>query len=671
MPGLSSVIRWTLPTSSSGLGAAVVRCNRLIEAYFKKGLLQKARQMFDEMPERNVFTWNTMISGYVKNNDLGGARLLFDAAPERDPVTYNSLISGYAREGCNGGAVELFAEMRQRGNQPDQFTLTMMLNVAADMLDPYFGRQLHACVVKAWNDSDSFGMSSLIDMYSKCGCFSNAVEVFQGAGGNVDPVSKNAMVASCCREGRMDMAFDLFHGVTVSNDVVSWNTLISGCVQNGRAELALELFVGMWEDGVRWNEHTIASILGACSCLKWLNYGKQVHAWVLKNDMSSNSFISSGLVNFYCKCDELQYAEAVHAETCQGNVFAMTSMIVGHAGRGNMEEARRLFDSLDEKNSVALTALLSGYLQSQQYEAVFKHLREFIGKVETLIPDELVFVNVLIACSLQADLDHGRQVHAYMIRMGFKMEEKLGSALLDMYAKCGELKSATRIFENLSCRDRVIYNAMLAGFAHHGREKEALGLFEEMMSKGVRPDSVTFIAILSACRHGGLVEAGEKCFNAMKEDYGISSEIDHYSCMVDLYCRANQLDKAMSLIKNMPFEPDAIIWGTFLNACRTSGNTDVAKEVEEKLLRMEAHSGARYVQLANAFAAEGKWREVERIRGKMRGREAKKHAGCSWVHVDSRVNTFTSGDSSHSEADAIYAMLATMSAEMEDEITLV
>ncbi|XP_057963825.1 putative pentatricopeptide repeat-containing protein At3g18840 [Malania oleifera] len=651
----------------AGFTPTIFTCNQLIHLYANHGLLREAHKLFDEMPERNVFTWNAIISAHVRNQDLGQAQVLFESAPCKDIVTYNSMLSGYvSTDGYEFDAVKLFVEMQtmRDGARFDEFTLTTMLNLTAKLSELSYGRQLHSFMVKTANDSNGFAMSSLVDMYSKCGCFREAHQVFDhGGDGVLDLVSKNAMIAACCREGEMEMAENLFWRNPELNDTVSWNTMISGFEQNGCNEESLKLFVHMLEKGIGCNEHTLASVLSACSGLKSLKLGKEVHARVLKEGLSLNSFISSGIVDVYCKCGHMKYAESVHAATGMLNSFSVTSMIVGHSSQGYMVEARRLFDSLEEKNSVVWTALFSGYVKLKQCEAVFELLSEFRAK-EAVVPDALIVISAIGACAIQAALDSGKQIHSYILRMGIEMDDKLVSAMVDMYSKCGNITYAERIFRPVTERDSVLYNVMIAGHAHHGQEKQAILLFEEMLERGIKPDAVTFLALLSACRHGGLVEVGEKYFYSMIENYAISPEIDHYSCMIDLYGKANQLQKAATFMKRIPVQQDAVIWGAFLNACKINRNVEFAREAEEKLLQIESDNGARYVQLANVYAAEGYWDEMARVRRKMRGTEVKKFAGCSWVYVENRVHVFISGGTSHPQAEAIYSLLYCLSEEL-------
>ncbi|KAL4038012.1 hypothetical protein IC575_001615 [Cucumis melo] len=649
----------------SGFTPTIFTSNQLINFYAKHGLLNDAQKLFDEMPERNVFSWNAIISAYIKSQNLRTARALFDSAVYKDLVTYNSMLSGYARsDGYEGKALGFFMEMQTAPDmiRIDEFSLIIMLNLTAKLCVISYGKQLHSFMLKTANDLSVFAASSLIDMYSKCGFFKEACRVYYGCGEVVDSVSRNAMVAACCREGEIDVALDLFWKELEQNDVVAWNTMISGFVQNGYEEESLKLFVRMADEKVGWNEHTFASVLSACSNLRSLKLGKEVHTYVLKNRLIANPFICSGLVDVYCKCNNMRYAESVHSELRMQNVYSITSMIVGYSSQGNMAEARKLFDSLDEKNSVVWTALFFGYVKLQQCEAVFELLSEY--RKEAKVPDVLILISIIGACAIQAALAPGKQIHSYMLRAGIKLDTKLTSSLVDMYSKCGSIIYAERIFREVSDKDSIIYNIMIAGYAHHGWENEAVQLFEEMVENDLKPDAITFVALLSACRHGGLVELGEHFFDSMSNDYNINPEIDHYACMIDLYGRANQLDKALEFMRKIPIQLDAVIWGAFLNACRINGNAELAREAEDELLVIEGENGARYVQLANVYAAEGNWEEMGRIRKKMKGKEVKKNAGCSWVFVESKFHVFISGDRFHSKNEAIYSTLASLTDEL-------
>ncbi|TKY45884.1 putative pentatricopeptide repeat-containing protein [Spatholobus suberectus] len=300
----------------SGLVSIIFTCNQLIHLYSNHGLWQEAHKLFDEMPHPNVFSWNAIIMAYIKAHNLTQARTLFDSASHRDLVSFNSMLSAYA--GADGYE-------------------TQALNL--------FNRMQSA--------RDTIG---------------------------IDEFTLTTMLNLAAKLRKMDMALNVFWKNPELNDTVSWNTLIAGYAQNGYMEKSLTLLVEMIENGIGFNEHTLATVLSACSGLKCLKLGKSVHAWVLKKGYSSNQFISSGIVDFYSKCGNIRYAELVYSEIGIKSPFAVASLIAGYSSQGNMTEAQRLFDSLSERNSVIWTALCSGYVKSQQCEAVFRLFREFRTK---------------------------------------------------------------------------------------------------------------------------------------------------------------------------------------------------------------------------------------------------------------------------------------------------
>ncbi|ESQ48011.1 hypothetical protein EUTSA_v10020206mg [Eutrema salsugineum] len=662
----------------NGLTLTAISSNQLVNLYSRNGLLREARNVFDEMPERNVYSWNAVISAYVKFNNLTEARELFKkASSERDLITYNTLLSGFAKtDGCESEAIEMFGEMQRKeedGIWVDDFSVTTMLKLSAKLYNVVYGEQLHGIMVKTGNDATKFAVSSLIHMYSKCGKFKEVCNVFNGSCVEfVDGVAKNAMIAAYCREGDIERALSIFWRNPELNDAISWNTLISGYAQNGYEKEALKIAISMEESGLRWDEHTIGAVLNVLSSLKSLKIGKEVHARVLKSGSYSNKFISSGIVDVYCKCGEMKYAESVHLLYGFGNLYSTSSMIVGYSSQGKMVEAKRLFDSLSEKNIVVWTAMFLGYLNLGQPESVFELAREFIAK-ETKIPDSLVMVSILGACSLQASMVPGKEIHGHSLRTGILADKKLVTAFVDMYSKCGNVEYAEKVFDSSFERDTIMYNAMIAGCAHHGHEAKAFQLFEVMTKSGFKPDEITFMALLSACRHRGLVLEGEQYFKSMIEVYNISPEVGHHTCMIDLYGKANRLDKAIEIMKGIDqVEEDAVILGAFLNACNFNKKTELVKEVEEKLLAIEGSNGSRYVQLANAYASSGSWEDMRRIRNSMRGKELEKFSGCSRAYIDNQVHMFTSYDISHFKTEAIYSMLHFVTKDLTEitEITI-
>lgn len=338
-------------------------------------------------------------------------------------------------------------------------------------------------------------------------------------------------------------------------------------------------------------------------------------------------------------------------------------MIEGNAKCGNLDAARQLFDKMPEKNVVSWTAIMAGYAQlgyGEEALVLFYQMKQ-LG-VE---PDQLTFANVLQACACSALLSEGKQVHVHVIRSGFEWHFVLATALVDMYAKCGRIEDSHRIFDSMSARDVVAWNAMIAGYGKHGYARKALQLFEQMRQSGIRPTRISFTNVLSACSHAGLVDEGCYYFNSMTQDYNIIAESEQYACMVDLLGRAGRLDEALAFIQKMSIEPTADVWGALLASCRIHGNMWLGKLAAERLFKLRPDRAGTYVALSNIYSAAGRWDEAAKLRRLMNDRGVKKEPGYSWVQVKNRVHTFSVGDTAHPQIEHIYAMLDKLAGQMK------
>ncbi len=268
---------------------------------------------------------------------------------------------------------------------------------------------------------------------------------------------------------------------------------------------------------------------------------------------------------------------------------------------------------------------------------------------EDMKPNNVTFVNALSACASVAALAQGKQIHTQIINNGVKPDRILGTALVSMYSKCGSLADARQVFDKMSQRNLLSWNAMIAGHAQHGGGREALKLFECMQQEGMKPDNVTFISVLSACSHSGLVEEGVRCFESMQVEHKITPTVDHYSCLVDLFARAGRLDDAEKIIMTAPVSADAVMWMTLLGACRLHGEVEWAERVAALIFELEPQNAAVYVLLGNIYARAGRWADEARVRGRMRELGIRKEPGQSWIEIDGQVHTFLVDDRSHPE----------------------
>eukprot|EP01018_Ginkgo_biloba_P025327 Gb_09957 [translate_table: standard] len=533
----------------------------LVTMYVKKKSLRNARQVFDEMSERNVVTWTGMIAGYALNGKIEEACRLFDKMPERNAVSWNAMIAGYAQVGDGKEALKYFMQMRKEGIEPRQSTFATLLSVCASLTDLEQGKQVHSHVIKSGFKSNVTVGNALVTMYSKCGNVDHARQSFDKMSER-NVVSWTAMIAGYTQNGRIEDAHQLFSKMPVRN-VVSWNAMVTGCAKNGRLEDALQLF------------------------------------------------------------------EKMPAP----NVVTWNGIIAGYAQNAYGEEALKVFSQMQQ---------------------------------EGIKPDCFTFSSVLSACASLAAMEKGKQIHSHIIRMGFESAVFVGSALVDMYAKCGSIVDADHFFGKMPELNVVSWNAMILGFAQHGQGLEALRLFQLMQQAGMKPNHITFVGVLAACSHAGLVDEGRLYFDSMSREHYIAPAVDHYACMVDLLGRAGYLDEAEDFIKRMPFEPDVVVWGALLAACRIHSNLELSKRVAEHLLELEPQNAATYVMLANNYAAAGEWDNVGKVRVIMKDRGINKTPGCSWVEVQNRVHTFLVGDKSHPQTDKIYAMLEALALQIKE-----
>ncbi|XP_057825107.2 pentatricopeptide repeat-containing protein At3g12770 isoform X1 [Cryptomeria japonica] len=650
--------------------------------------------------EQSVFLETNLVTMYGKCDSLSGARDVFDLIKEPNVFSLNAMIRGYAAQENNEAVVKIYEKMRSRGVEADGFTFIIVLKACAKLGDLELGKKVHEDAATLGLEGDVFVGNAISAMYTKCGSFENARQVFDKMPER-DVVSWNGMIASYGRQNRFGDALILVrqmvaeglrpnsttmvsvlpllaqvgalrggkeaHGFVIRNefegdglvrnglvsmyakcgslenacivfdkmpqrDVASWNAMIAGYAQNGRFDEALGIFKEMVQVGVNANMLTIASILPACSCLSALYWGREIHAYAVRRSIEFNVIVASALMDMYANCRRV-------------------------------EDAIQVFRKMPQKDVVAWNVMIAGYVQNQYFSNVLKLFYEMLQ--EDIRPDSFTIVSVLSACAHLVALRHGKEIHDYTIRHEFESNTIVGSAIVDMYAKCGSVEDAWKWFMKLPQKDLISWNAMIIGYGMHGHGKQALTLFHQMQNDGMEPDEVTFTAILSACSHAGLVDEGRQYFNQISHKYCMTPTIEHYSCMADLLARAGHLDEAHNFIKNMPLEPNRTIWGTLLGACRNYRNVELGEQVAERLFEIEPENEGNYVLLSNIYAAAGRWDGVQRVRKMMKEKGIRKNPGCSWIEFQNKVHVFLSGDKRHPQTEKIYAALDNLTEQMK------
>ncbi|KAA0064873.1 putative pentatricopeptide repeat-containing protein [Cucumis melo var. makuwa] len=655
----------------------------------------------------DVYTCNNILNGYWKCKELRSADILFDEMPLRDSVSWNTMVAGHINCGNLEASWDVLKCMRRCGFEMDRYTFGSMLKgiAFAGMFD--LGQQVHSMIIKMDYAGNVYAGSALLDMYAKCERLEDAYLSFLSIS-KKNTVSWNAMIAGYAQAGDRETAFWLLdcmeqegekvddgtyapllpllddadfcnltsqlhgkiikHGLEFVNtmcnalitsyskcgslddakrifdssagiwDLVTWNSLLAAYLLRSREDLAFKLLIDMQEHGFEPDLYSYTSIISACFNEKLSNNGKSLHGLVIKRGFEQSVPISNALISMYLKSDY-----------------------------GSMKEALCIFESLEFKDRVSWNSILTGLSQTGLSEDAVKSFLYMRSAAMDI--DHYSFSAVLRSCSDLATFQLGQQIHVLALKYGLESDEFVSSSLIFMYSKCGFIEDARRSFEEASKNSSITWNALMFGYAQHGQCNVALDLFFLMEEKRVKMDHITFVAVLTACSHIGLVEQGRKFLQCMESDYGVPPRMEHYACAVDLYGRSGHLEEAKALIEEMPFKPDVTVWKTFLGACRSCGNVELACQVASHLLEIEPEEHCTYVLLSNMYGNLMRWEEKAKVKRLMKERGVKKVPGWSWIEVNNNVHAFIAQDHSHPSCRQIYFLLEVLLEEitrMED-----
>ncbi|KAL4379552.1 hypothetical protein GQ457_02G013990 [Hibiscus cannabinus] len=428
-----------------------------------------------------------------------------------------------------------------------------------------------------------------------------------------------------------------------------WTALIRGYCLQGLVSESVFVYISMRKENTLPVSFTFSALFKACSTVLDVNLGRQIHAQtVLIGGFDNDLYVKNSLIEMYVKLGFLECGRKVFAELPERDLISWTELIVAYAKVGDMESAGELFGQLPLKDMVAWTAMVTGYAQNAKPREALELFERMQN--EGVKTDEVTLVGVISACAQLGAAKYSNWIRAIVENLGIDPTRcvVVGSALIDMYSKCGNVEDAYKVFEAMEERNVFSYSSMIAGFAMHGRAYAALNLFHEMVNMGIKPNRVTFIAVLTACSHSRMVEQGRQIFASMEEKFGISAGVDHYACMVDLLGRAGLLEDALKLVETMPIEPNGGVWGALLGSCRTYSNPDIAQIAAKHLFELEPNAIGNYILLSNIYASAGRWNDVSMVRKLMREKGLRKNPGCSWLEVKKGViEEFFAGDMTH------------------------
>ncbi|CAK9226489.1 unnamed protein product [Sphagnum troendelagicum] len=622
--------------------------------------------------ESDVFVRSSLIDMYAKCGSMEDAWSVFTKVPSNDVVSWTAIIFAHVKCGQGQKALELFQRMQQEGVEPNCFTFVGVLNACASVAALEDGRHVHKQIIESGFESDVFVCSGLVDMYAKCGSMEDAWTLFSKMPSH-DVVSWTAMIFGHVKCGQGQKALELFQQMKEegmpSPDAVSWNAIIFAHVKCGQGQKALDLFTQMHHEGVEPNSLTFVGVLNACASLFALEEGRCAHKQIIQSGFESNVFVCSGLVDMYAKCGSMEDAWRVFTKMPSHDVVSWTAMIFGCVKCRQGWKALELFQRMKQegmplRDVVTWTAIIFGYVKCGQGCKALQLFQQM--QREDVEPGPGTFVGVLNACASLMAFEEGRCIHKQIIEYSCETNVFVGNSLIDMYAKCGSMREAWRVFDMMPLRDVVSWNALLSGFAMHGHGKEALGHFEQMCEAGVEIDGVTFVCLLSACSHAGLVYEGLCYFDSISLVYGIPAAVEHYTCMVDLLGHAGHLQAAEDMIKTISCEPSAAVWRALLGTCRTHGDVEMGEHIAKRVIELEPENAAGYVLLSNTYAAAGKWDLSRNVEWQRTERGVKKQPGRTWIEVNNEVHSFIVDDRVHPQMTEIRAELSRLSWQMND-----
>ncbi|XP_047324461.1 pentatricopeptide repeat-containing protein At4g39530 [Impatiens glandulifera] len=642
---------------------------------------------------QDVYVGTALVDFYSKIGRMEDARTMFSDMPIKTAVTWTIIIAGYTKIGRSDVSLQLFNQMKEEHSVPDRYVLSSVLSACSTLEYLEGGKQVHSYVLRREREMDVSVSNVLLDLYLKCGkvgtgkqffhnmmiknditwstmisgfmqnsfhlealklfkamgqlglkpdafactsiltscgslsaiCFGKQVHAYTvKANMELDEFVRNSLIDMYSKSDSLTDARRAFEGMSNLN-VVSYNAMIEGYSRHEKLDEALDVFHEMRFRSFSPSFLTFVSLLGVSASLFAVNLSKQIHGLIVKYGVSLDVYAGSALIDVYSKCTFVKDARLIFEEMFQN------------------------------RDNVVWNAMLFGYTQQSENEEALKLYR--LMQFSNEKPNEFTFVALVTASSNLVSLLHGRQFHGQLVKTGLDFDPFVTNALLDMYAKCGSMEEAHEVFDSTYRKDVACWNSMISSYAQHGEAKEALTMFEEMKEKGIEPNYVTFVGVLSACVHVGLVEEGLIHFQSMPR-FGIEPGTEHYACVVSLLARAGRLDEAKEMIKKVvPVQLAAILWRSLLSACRDIGNVEMGKYAAEMAISIDSKDSGSYILLSNIFAAKGLWNEVRKVRESMEFAGVVKETGYSWIELNNKVHGFAARDETHDDAELIWLVL--------------
>ncbi|GLT75600.1 hypothetical protein SLA2020_473100 [Shorea laevis] len=619
-----------------------------------------------------------IVSIYARFGLVFYAQKLFDTSPfehTSNLLLWNSILRANVSHGYIETALKIYVKMRKQGIFGDAFTFPLVIRACAFLGSSYVGKNIHNHVLQTGNQNCVHVVNELLGMYAKLGKMDVARHLFDKMCER-NKISWNMMISGFALNYDCDGASEMLERMELEGlepDDVTWTSLLSSHARCGRNQEALKLFDSMRMGGIRVSAEALAVMLSVCADLVAFNKGKAIHVYVVKCGFESHLFVKNALICLYGKHGNINDARNVFLEMENKNIVSWNGLITSYAEAGLCDEASALLSQLERSgnssamrpNVISWSAVIGAFASQGREEESLDLFRKM--QLANIMANSVTISSVLSACAELVALNLGREIHGHVVRALMSKNILVANGLVNMYAKCGCLKEGHSVFEKIEVKDTISWNSMITGYGMNGHGEKALTTFHEMIEAGFQPDGVTFIAILSACSHAGLVAKGRKFFNMMIRDFGIKPQMEHYACMIDLLGRAGILQEAIDIIKGMPMEPNVCVWGALLNSCQMHKNTEVADQIASQILSPDLNETGGYMLLSNIYSASGRWEDSATVRISARTKGLKKIPGHSWIEVKKKVYMFSAGSTMQLGLEEVYCVLDELALQMESE----
>ncbi|KAL7596144.1 hypothetical protein Lser_V15G28505 [Lactuca serriola] len=625
-PATAQTIHHHLP---NGLNYAAY--GRLIQHCTNHRLIRQAKLLHGKLILSSVtldnFLASKLITFYSKTNNLFEAHKVFDQILNKNTFSWNALLMGYSMNNKHPDTLKLFRSFLSASSmsvKPDNYTVTCVLKALSSLgYESSFAKTFHCYIIRNGLDSDIFVVNALITFYCRCDEIDTARTLF-------------------------DLAPD--------KDLVSWNSMMAGYSQGGFYEKCKELYSKILSlEDITPNEFTVISILQACAQSNDLNLGMKVHKFVIDNQIQTDLPVCNAFITMYAKCGSLDYAHQLFDEMSEKDEISYGSIISGYMLHGFVDKAMKLFMEMKTPGLSTWNAVISGHFQNNQYEKVIDLLHEM--QENRFKPNTVTLSNIFPTLSHLSNLKGSKETHAYAIRKSYDTNIYVATGIIDTYAKLGFLNGAHIAFNQSEKRSVIIWTSIISAYSSHGDVNSTLDLFNQMIKEGIYPDPVTFTSVLSACAHSGYVNEAFRVFESMLPKYNIHPSMEHYACMVGVLTRALKLHEAVEFIKKMPFEGSEKVWGALLHGASVCGDVEIGKLAFDYLFEIEPENTGNYVIMANLYSQAGRFEEAENVRVMLNKFGLKKIAGCSWIETPCGMQSFIAKDLSNERSDEIFAIL--------------